>query len=44
MHQQKHNCSTTPSFKFDGSHLKEGVYLYRIYNQDHVFNGKMIKQ
>ena len=43
IHQQKMNCSQTTSFNWNGSHLKEGMYFYGIYNQGNVIRGKMVK-
>jgi len=44
IHQQKIDCSQTGTFTWNGSHLKEGVYFYGIYNQGNAITGKIIKQ
>ena len=44
VHQQKLNATDTKSFSYNGKHLKEGVYFYRIYNQGNVISGKIVKE
>lgn len=43
IHQQKINCDQTTTFRWDGSHVKSGVYFYGIYNNGNAVKGKMVK-
>jgi len=43
IHQQKHNCDSTSSFTWNGSHLKEGIYFYGIYSKEGAARGKIVK-
>jgi hypothetical protein len=43
IHQQKVN-SETKTFTYNGTHLKEGIYFYGIYNQGNAITGKIVKK
>ena len=44
IYQKKIDANQKITFDWNGSHLKEGVYFYGIYNDGNVYKGKIVKQ